>query len=319
MGTGSYVNFGNGDDAFNIALDSAGHLNFLANDQGGSGSLRMAILDDTNEVIFSGSVTVDSAIVIGGSGQYGALQFKASDGDNTIFLGSSADATNMVMGGNGRDGTVQLKNGDGVVTIDLQADEGTLALGGRGQDGDILVFDSAAQTSIRLDGAARTLTMNYGSQAGVVLDGTGSITVGTAGSVGVDGTIDVCNAAGQVTIKLSGDLGLIECDDLQENTIPDGSLVAHQPFQGALARVLALQAISYRAAEADGRGARRIGLRGDDVQRVCPELAETVSEGRTGVNYSRLTALLVEAVKEQQQLIAGLRERLDLLETAAAA
>jgi hypothetical protein len=32
-----------------------------------------------------------------------------------------------------------------------------------------------------------------------------------------------------------------------------------------------------------------------------------------------LTALLVEAVKEQQQLIAGLRERLDLLETAAAA
>ena len=51
MGTGSYVNFGNGDDAFNIALDSAGHLNFLANDQGGSGSLRMAILDDTNEVI----------------------------------------------------------------------------------------------------------------------------------------------------------------------------------------------------------------------------------------------------------------------------
>jgi hypothetical protein len=24
MGTGSYVNFGNGDDAFNIALDSAG-------------------------------------------------------------------------------------------------------------------------------------------------------------------------------------------------------------------------------------------------------------------------------------------------------
>jgi hypothetical protein len=45
MGTGSYVNFGNGDDAFNIALDSAGHLNFLANDQGGSGSLRMAILE----------------------------------------------------------------------------------------------------------------------------------------------------------------------------------------------------------------------------------------------------------------------------------
>jgi len=64
------------------------------------------------------------------------------------------------MGGNGRDGTAQLKNGDGVVTIDLQADDGTLALGGRGQDGDILVFDSAAQTSIRLDGAARTLTMS---------------------------------------------------------------------------------------------------------------------------------------------------------------
>jgi len=160
MGTGSYVNFGNGDDAFNIALDSAGHLNFLANDQGGSGSLRMAILDDTNEVIFSGSVTVDSAIVIGGSGQYGALQLKASDGDNTIFLGSSADAANIVMGGNGRDGTAQLKNGDGVVTIDLQADDGTLALGGQGHDGDILVFDSAAQTSIRLDGAARTLTMS---------------------------------------------------------------------------------------------------------------------------------------------------------------
>jgi hypothetical protein len=31
MGTGKYINFGDGDDSFNIALDSTGNLSFLAN------------------------------------------------------------------------------------------------------------------------------------------------------------------------------------------------------------------------------------------------------------------------------------------------
>jgi len=39
------------------------------------------------------------------------------------------------------------------------------------------------------------------------------------------------------------------------------------------------------------------------VEGVCPELVSTDSDGVKSVSYSRMTAVLGEAIKEQQQLI----------------
>jgi hypothetical protein len=47
----------------------------------------------------------------------------------------------------------------------------------------------------------------------------------------------------------------------------------------------------------------KIGLIAQDVEKVFPELVRTESDGMKSVNYSNLTAVLVEAVKEQQKII----------------
>jgi len=54
------------------------------------------------------------------------------------------------------------------------------------------------------------------------------------------------------------------------------------------------------------RGLRRppeIGFVGQEVEGVCPELVSTDADGFKSVSYSRITAVLVEAIKEQQQII----------------
>ena len=133
MGTGKYVNFHRSDtgDHFNITLDSAGNLDFLANGTKGDGSRRMSILDDTNEVSFDGSISVVDTATIGGSGYDGGLQLRTADGDDTIFLGSTATEAHALLGIDGRSGRVQLKNGDGKINVDLFADSNVAEGGGQ--------------------------------------------------------------------------------------------------------------------------------------------------------------------------------------------
>src|SRR5690242_20037174 len=233
MGTGKDVNFNNDGEKFTIELDSLGHLNFLANT---GRDLRMSILDDDNEVIVDGTVT------IGGSGAFGGLQLKASDGDNTIFLGSTANQANILMGGGGHDGFVKIKDADGSVAIDMRGDTGFLGVGTSGNDGAVNVNDSAGKPYISM--GSGQLNVNVDGLPTIKLDGTlATVTVGSSTARGI---IDVCDGTGAVTIKLSGDGGLIEYDQIQQDTTPDGKFpvqVAHQPVEGALARVRALQAI----------------------------------------------------------------------------
>ena len=59
--------------------------------------------------------------------------------------------------------------------------------------------------------------------------------------------------------------------------------------------------MSYQRKDADG-GAE-IGFIGQEVAGVYPELADTDADGYVALSYSRLTAVLVEAVKEQQRTI----------------
>ena len=47
------------------------------------------------------------------------------------------------------------------------------------------------------------------------------------------------------------------------------------------------------------------------MEGVCPELVSTDSDGFKSVSYSRMTAVLVEAIKEQQQIIREQATALD--------
>jgi Chaperone of endosialidase len=72
-----------------------------------------------------------------------------------------------------------------------------------------------------------------------------------------------------------------------------------QPLVGALEKVEQIQGVSY-ARRADGK--REIGVVAEDVDQVVPEVVshDPKTHEVQGVDYSRLAALLIEAVKSQQ-------------------
>lgn len=204
MGTGKYVNFDNGGQKFNIAVDTAGHMEFLANDHSGAGDRRMSILDDTNEV------SVDGAVTVGGSGHDGELQLRASDGANTVYLGSSDSATKVHVGAQDRPGELHLYDRDHNPTVDVYGDKALLTLGADGQAGDLYTYDAAGKLALSVSGATRQLALYVDGLPTISLDGTrATVTVGST----ANGVLEVVDNAGTVRIRLSADTGTIEFFD----------------------------------------------------------------------------------------------------------
>ncbi len=87
-----------------------------------------------------------------------------------------------------------------------------------------------------------------------------------------------------------------------------------QPMQGSLARVMKLQGVSYDQKEG---GKHEIGLIAEDVGQVVPEVVAYEDNGidAKSIDYARLTALLVEAVKEQQKTIENQNLKIEKLQS----
>lgn len=98
-----------------------------------------------------------------------------------------------------------------------------------------------------------------------------------------------------------------------------------EPLVGSLDKVLQLQGVSFTwnrdVSSYVGRlKSNDIGVIAQDVEKIAPELViETEISGVDfkvkNVDYSRLTPLLIEAIKEQQQQIEELKQRISDLES----
>jgi hypothetical protein len=75
-----------------------------------------------------------------------------------------------------------------------------------------------------------------------------------------------------------------------------------QTLHGALEKVQRLRGVSY---DLKANGQHEVGVIAEEVGTVVPELVTYEANGKDarGVDYSRLTALLIEATKEQQALL----------------
>jgi len=72
-----------------------------------------------------------------------------------------------------------------------------------------------------------------------------------------------------------------------------------QPLRGALGKVERLRGVSYTYT---ANGKHDIGMIAEEVGKVVPEVVSYEENGKdaSGIDYARLTAVLVEAVKQQQ-------------------
>lgn len=86
-------------------------------------------------------------------------------------------------------------------------------------------------------------------------------------------------------------------------------------LSGALSKVERLRGVSYDLKEGGGH---EIGVIAEEVNEVVPEIVSKAKDGgANGVDYGRLTALLIEAVKEQQREIRSQRAEISKLAAQA--
>ena len=86
-------------------------------------------------------------------------------------------------------------------------------------------------------------------------------------------------------------------------------------IENPLEKVLSLDAIEFNWNEnQETYTGHDIGLIAQQVEKVAPELIATRQDGYKAVKYDKINALLVGAIKEQQQKIESLEERIAKLE-----
>jgi len=91
------------------------------------------------------------------------------------------------------------------------------------------------------------------------------------------------------------------------------------PLEDSLGNILKLQGVNYEWKREEYKDknfdeGKQIGLIAQEVEKVIPELVHTDNEGYKAVSYEKLTAVLIEAIKEQQKKIAELENRIKMLE-----
>jgi hypothetical protein len=170
-----------------------------------------------------------------------------------------------------------------------------------------------------------------------------SLLNGSSNDIGVELNVDSPSYAirshGSGIVSFGGDVGIgttnpsheldvegdIECVALHETS--DDRLKANvMQLSNTLERLEKIRGVSFEwnpMAETVGAtaGERQIGVLAQDVEMVFPELVSAPEDGYKSVDYSKLTAILIEAVKELNADNRSLREevqRVEALETELA-
>ena len=229
---------------------------------------------------------------------------------NTMLAGSIANAklanssitingSATALGGSISVGTVTSVAAGSYLTGGTITGSGTLAV-------DAATTNTASKIVARDangDFAARNITATLignstGTHTGTAtgLAGTPNITVGTitSGAIAATGSI---TATGEITAYFS--------DERLKTDI--------NPIEGALDKVMAIGGYTYKANDlAHELGVERfdnqIGLLAQEVEAVMPELVtESGLRGYKTIRYDKVVSVLVQAIKEQQAMIAELQ------------
>jgi len=114
-------------------------------------------------------------------------------------------------------------------------------------------------------------------------------------------TFSVDEATAQLTINDAGitTTGLTESSarELKTNIIP---------MSNSLDKIMALQGVNFEWK--DRKQGKQIGLIADDVVKVIPEVVQFNDDSPTSLQYSKMVALLIEGMKEQQNEINELKK-----------
>ena len=86
------------------------------------------------------------------------------------------------------------------------------------------------------------------------------------------------------------------------------------PITNAIDKVLSISGNTFDWNEKSDYEGNDVGVIAQEILEVLPEAVTTRNTGYLAVRYEKLVPLLIEAIKEQQETITNLQNRLEILE-----
>jgi hypothetical protein len=170
--------------------------------------------------------------------------------------------------------------------------------------------------------------ITWNAAVNIFVNGESSFDMGSGGTFHVwdsgDGNFAIrANYGGQTVIGQAGSRGLSVIGAITAT----GNITAYSDsrikrdiyiIENALEKTLALRGVTYfrtddRIKEED-KQKRKVGVVAQEVERILPEVVCEDADGFKSVDYGNITALLIEAIKEQQTTIESLKDRILVLE-----
>lgn len=115
--------------------------------------------------------------------------------------------------------------------------------------------------------------------------------------------VDVYNSVCYIdaAVTATGDITAFSDARVKENV---------ETLEGALDKTLKLRGVSYTRTDIEDKS-KKIGVIAQEILEVVPEVVSQDENGMYAVSYGNITALLIEAIKEQQKQIDKLKEIID--------
>lgn len=274
-----------------------------ASSSNGNGKLMELLYGNTSRFLVEsdGTVSMGGSLGIGTSSPYGRLDIQGTAPANAIRIlpWTSSGSAILVK----QEGTGNAARFD----IDMSTSTNSCLYATTNAPA-AAIFANNTNTS----SSARIMQANNGTN-------TVRFFIESGGNVGIgvdDATqdLDVLNNArfrGVLSTAYSAPLNLTSTGILTTAT-SDMRMKTHiTGLQGSLEKVMKLRGVRYNW-KSDPDGDSRIGFIAQEVQRVVPEVVYTNPvDGFLGLNYAELTAVLAEAMQEQQVLIDALAQKTD--------
>ena len=284
-------------------------------------------VEDLNIVCASGSNASDSngaGFLIGGTvdGPANAVAGLVWDNDhaNLQFLIGGTEIAQVSAAAFAVTGTLNA-SGDAKLGNDLAlaSDSAVLSFGADGDttlthtDGTGLTLNSTNKLCF---GRATTLIQEASANA-LMIGSAGTITAASP-TVVITATTAMTLNDGSNTAKLringaSANYGLNlpntathgEAQARSWITFSDGTLKKNiEPMANGLEKVMAMQPVTYQYKSGGGQ---EVGFVAQQMQEVVPEVVYGSGDGNLGIDYSKITSVLVEAIKTQQEQIEDLK------------
>lgn len=267
----------------------------------------------------TGETKVDSNFMING-----ANVVKYADSDSSNFIGIRAPNTvasdyTLILPGTDAPSANQALVSDGAGNLSWAATEISIA----DQTTDAATYyptivntTTGGVTTVNVSSSKLTFQPSTGTlQAAIVRGGTGasnnlvlrSTSNGSKGQVYVDETT-ASNSTTTGAFRVAGGAGI--AGQLTAATIVETSSIAFKeninPIESALDKISNLVGVIYDRKDGSAKG--EVGLIAEEVEKHIPNVVTKNDEGQTyGLQYTKLSAYLIEAIKELRKEIADLK------------